>query len=107
MEEAGTYRPFFDAMIDTLADILEKREKALKQFKEEGSVIMVEQTNKAGEAYRQQNPLLRLINDYNRDALTYWRDCGLTPSGLKKINEQSLKVKKETSLEEVLSGIGA
>lgn len=54
----------------------------------------------------EQNPLLRLINDLNRDALTYWRDLGLTPAGLKKINESALKDNKADALTEALRELG-
>lgn len=67
---------------------------------------MVRHTNKAGATNIEQNPALRLINDLNRDALTYWRDLGLTPAGLKKIDENSMKQKKQSSLAEVLMDLG-
>ena len=105
-KEIGTYKPSFDAVIDTLADILENRDSALKEFKDEGSHTIVEHYNKAGNLYKEQNPILRLVNDLNRDALAYWRDLGLTPAGLKKINESALKKKKvESALEYALKSL--
>jgi hypothetical protein len=47
-----------------------------------------------------------MINDLNRDALAYWRDLGLTPAGLKRVNEQALKAAKRSALSEALKGIG-
>jgi hypothetical protein len=44
--------------------------------------------------------------DLNAQALTYWRDLGLTPSGLKKLDDQALKAKKRSSLAEALREIG-
>lgn len=94
---AGTYQPYFDAMIDTLAGILEKRDTAETEYQASGGCPIVEHTNQGGATNTQQNPLLRLVNDLNRDALTYWRDLGLTPAGLKKINDKALtKTKKST-----------
>lgn len=105
--KAGTYRPFFDAPIDTLAGILERRDKALELFEKSGGNIMVVHTNKGGNANIEQNPVLRLINDLNRDALQYWRELGLTPAGLKKLNEAALKQEsKGSALEEALKSIG-
>lgn len=103
---AGTYRPFFNAVIDTLAGILERRDLAEKSFEEMGGEMIVEHTNKSGSTNLEQNPALRLINDLNRDALAYWRDLGLTPSGLKKINEKSLIVKEKKGLADVLGDLG-
>lgn len=105
-KEAGTYRPFFDSVISTLAVILERRDKLERQYKKEGSAAIVEHTNKNGSTNMEQNPLLRLINDLNRDALTYWRDLGLTPAGLKKINESALKDNKADALTEALRELG-
>lgn len=97
-KDAGTWRPYFAAPVDTLAAILEKRDDAETMFSASGSELLVEHTNKAGATNVEQNPLIRLINDLNRDALTYWRDLGLTPAGLKKINEQAMQTKKLSPL---------
>lgn len=103
---AGTYRDYFLPAIETLASILERRDEAQAIFEETGSEIIVTRTNNAGAINREQNPVIRLINDLNRDALTYWRDLGLTPAGLKKIDENSMKQKKQSSLAEVLMDLG-
>lgn len=106
-EEAGTYRPFFDAVIDTLAGILERRDVALEQYELSGGNPVVVHTNKSGAANLEQNPALRAINDMNRDALAYWRDLGLTPAGLKRINEDAVKGKqKQATLGAVLKDLG-
>lgn len=105
-EAAGTYRPFFDTVIDTLAGILERRDEALRQYELSGGHVIVAHTNKGGATNLEQNPALRAINDMNRDALAYWRDLGLTPAGLKKIDEKALKEQKKVGLSELLKGIG-
>lgn len=105
-EDAGTYRPFFEAAIETLADILAKRDELQEQYERSGEDAIVEHTNQKGATNLAQNPALRLINDYNRDALAYWRDLGLTPSGLRKINEKALVKQKRSSLTEALKDIG-
>ena len=103
---AGTYRPYFDDVIDTLADILERRDIAREMFEASGGNIIVNHTNKAGATNIEQNPVLRMVNDLNRDALAYWRDLGLTPAGLKRIDEQSMKQRKKSALVEALKGLG-
>lgn len=105
-EQAGTYRPWFDNVISTLASILERRDDAEDLFVLNGSQVLVEHTNKAGATNTVQNPILRLINDLNRDALAYWRDLGLTPAGLKRIDEKAMKQKKISAMEKALSGLG-
>lgn len=102
-QDAGTYRDYFLPVIETLAGILEKRDDASDLFEKTGGNILVKHTNKAGATNIEQNPALRLINDLNRDALAYWRDLGLTPAGLKRIDENGLKQKKKNALAEVLA----
>lgn len=103
---AGTYHAFFDPVIDTLADILCKRDEAQELYKKSGATPIVKHTNKGGATNLEQNPALRLINDLNRDALSYWRDLGLTPAGLKKIDDKALTKKKKDALSEALRSLG-
>ena len=42
----------------------------------------------------------------NTSALSYWRDLGLTPAGLKKIDESAIKGKKVSALGDILRDIG-
>lgn len=105
-EDAGTYRPFFDNVIETLASILVERDLAQEVFDKSGGNVIVKHTNKGGATNLEQNPALRLINDLNRDALAYWRDLGLTPAGLKKINEKSMEKPKRSALAEALKSVG-
>jgi len=99
---AGTYRPYFDSVISILADILVKRDQVNKQYKREGSEPVVEHTNTSGSVNYVKNPLLTLYNELNTQALAYWRDLGLTPAGLKKIDEKAMKSQKKTGLSDLL-----
>ena len=105
--DANTYRPFFKHVIDTLSEILERRDEAQQKFEDEGRIYTVEHVTKTGAVNVEQNPLIRLINDLNRDALQYWRDLGLTPAGLKQINETAIKgsEKEPSALEKALKNI--
>lgn len=106
-EEAGTYEPFFELTIDQLAGIMENRDAAQKLYKESGGSPVIEHTNKGGNTNLVKNPALVIINECNQQALAYWRDLGLTPSGFKKLgNDTSSKTKKETSFEDLLKDIG-
>lgn len=92
--EAGTYKPFFEMVIDELAGILERRDEAEAKYAENPEPV-IEYTNKARATNLVKNPLLMLIDDMNKSALQYWRDLGLTPAGLRKINDQALKEREE------------
>ena len=64
-EDAGTYRPFFDPMIDTLAGIMETRDMAEKLFIDFGG-------------WSVKNPALVPMKVCNAQALEYWEELGLT-----------------------------
>lgn len=101
-QEAGTYRPFFDITIATLADIMEMRDDAMEQYLASGAKPVVVHTNKAKERNLVKNPALIAVDDLNKTALAYWRDLGLTPAGLKRISEDAMKVQKTSALAEAL-----
>lgn len=103
--EAGTYQPYFDHVIDTLASILEKRDDAESQYIQSGAEPLVEYTNKGGATNMIKNPALVLWDDLNKSALAYWRDLGLTPAGLKKLNDDALK-EKQVGFGDLLKDIG-
>lgn len=103
----GTYRKSFDQMIDALSKILAERDRAYDQYLEEGAQTIVEKVSDRGAVNNVKNPLLVLWADLNRDALAYWRDLGLTPAGLKRINEEAMTKKSSGSaLEEALKNLG-
>lgn len=104
-QSVGTYKPEFDAVIETLAGIMEIRDEAAEQYEKSGGNPVVAYTNKAGHTNLRKNPALQVMNDCNIQALAYWRDLGLTPSGFKKLDGQVVQ-KKEGSFEDILDGIG-
>lgn len=104
--DAGTYQPFFESVIDTLAQVMENRDDAHSQYIASGSHPTIIHTNKAKEQNVVKNPILVMENELNAQALAYWRDLGLTPAGLKKINSDGvLKVQTSSSLEKILEGL--
>ena len=100
--EVGTYRPSFDPAISTLSDLLEQRDKVYQQYVDEGAEPLVVHTQDRGAQNLRKNPLLEVWDDLNKTALTYWRDLGLTPKGLKAIDEASMKPKKQSKLDKVM-----
>lgn len=55
--------------------------------------MIVKINTRSGEPNQAKNPALSLYMDLNTQALSYWRDLGLTPAGLKKINADALNAK--------------
>lgn len=100
-KEAGTYNPVFDLIITELAEILEERDKVYKEYKKNGGHPIIEYTNKRGATNFVKSPFLQQWESLKNTALPYWRDLGLTPAALKKIDEKTsaLKTKEETPLD--------
>ena len=101
-QEAGTYRPYFDGAIDTLAEILEKRDETREAYEAMPEGPVIQYTNKVGASNPVRNPALVLLDELNKSALAYWRDLGLTPAGLKKIDEKSMSKQKAKSLDKMI-----
>lgn len=107
-KKAGTYQPQFTYVIETLAQIMEDRDKVRDQYIKTGANPTIIHTNKAKEQNIVKNPMLVMMNDLNAQALAYWRDLGLTPAGLKKLNAEVVKDKNQgAGLEKLLAGLGA
>lgn len=105
-KNAGTYQPYFDSVIDTLASILERRDDAEAFYQKNGGEPVIEHTNRGGETNLAKNPALCLVNELNRDALQYWRDLGLTPRGLSTISSEireEVKKKERPKIEDIRS----
>ena len=103
-KKAGTYQPQFEYVIETLAQIMEDRDKVHEQYVTSGAKPTIIHTNKAKESNAVKNPMLVIEMELNAQALAYWRDLGLTPAGLKKLNDDAMKPKKQSSLADLLNG---
>lgn len=103
--EVGMYKPAFDSVIETLANILEQRDNAYDDFLVSGGEMCIIKISDRGATNIGKNPRLQLWIDLNSQALAYWRDLGLTPAGLKRINEQLVKPKKVSALTEALKAL--
>lgn len=104
-KDAGTYEPYFENVIDTLAGILENRDRAQSQYEAMKCQPIIQHTNKGGNTNLVKNPALVLINDMNQQALAYWKELGLTSKSFQAMQKNGFK-KKETTFEDVLEGIG-
>lgn len=108
-KKAGTFRPEFKYVIETLAQIMEDRDKVHEQYVEDGMRPTIVHTNKAKEANIVKNPMLVMEMDLNAQALAYWKELGLTPAGLKRLNAEVVKENQRQggNLEKILEGLAA
>lgn len=97
--EAGTYQKTFDQVIDALAIILERRDQIILKCDVGDEPFVIQSNNGSG---TMKNPMYVLLNDTEKMALAYWRELGLTPAGLRKINENMIKGKDQKGPENSL-----
>lgn len=106
MKSVGTYKPEFDKVITNLANIYVDIDVARKQFDASGGKLVVQHTNKNGSTNLVKNPFYLIIEGLQTNVLQYSRELGLTPMGLKKINEKEMSGKKKVSkLDSVLESL--
>lgn len=100
----GTYKEEFDSIIQTLAEILEERDRVKAEYVKAGSMPYVVYISDRGSENIRENPILKQWLDLNDRCLVYWREIGLTPAGLKKITEE-MGGTESNPLESILSGL--
>lgn len=105
MDALGLKNEAYDPIVDTLADILLQRDKAFAQFKKLGGKLVVEHTNKAGATNTAKNPQYVAWKELNDQALSYWRDLGLTPSAYKKMTGDGPKREARGGLAAALASL--
>lgn len=106
MKAVGTHHESHEYVINLLARCLMDYHSLTKAWEEDGEEITIEQTNVRGKVNKVKNPMYLSIEKLRDDILAYSRELGLTPAGLKRINEQGVKKQKKSKLEDVLSGLG-
>ena len=105
-KDAHTYKPYFEDTIDSLSQILETRDSVHQQYIDEGAEpTIIKYTDRSNQPNIYKNPMLIMENDLHSLALTYLRDLGLTPQGLKKLNVDIVKDENSVSFEDLLNDI--
>lgn len=105
-KKAGTYQPFFDTVIDTLAGIMELRDNAQEKFEASGGNTIVKHTNKGGSTNIVKNPAMVVIMDCNAQALAYWKELGLTSRSFKMMTGSLNPQDESQSFEDALAELG-
>lgn len=103
MKNVGTYKADFSIIIEAYSKLLADYETSIEKFESSGGSIIIKHTNKAKETNLVKNPFYLAIETMRLQILKYSNELGLSPAGLKKINEKSLGDKKESALAKALS----
>lgn len=112
MQGIGTYKEEFRPTIERLALLYCQRDKLEEQYIASGGNPVIMHTNKAGATNPAQNPFLTARDKVYTQLLSHERELGLTPVGLRKLNEAAMKPAAKPSafasaLSEALSGAGS
>lgn len=104
MKEIGTYNQSFDLSIAILDKLLDDYNNARKEWEEDGCRMVISYTNKNNQTNTVKNPLYQSMEKLRMDILSYLKELGLTPSGLKKLRQSSFAEDdgKVSKVEEVL-----
>ena len=103
MQALGTYKPEFDMTISIYCSLIEQYQSLEANFKK--NEFNVEE--KTGANGLKRSPIIGTLETLRKDILSYSNALGLTPSGLKKLNDEMNKNKKEVSkLEMALNSFG-
>lgn len=98
MQAVGTYREEFSPIIERTAELYVQLERFLDDFKNKsnGSAV-IKHTNKSGATNLVKNPLLAACESVYGQLILHERELGLTPTGLKKLNEAALAQNKTSN----------
>lgn len=97
----GTYRKEFNPLISRLAEVMERMDDAQSRFLESGGdPVTVFANGNTG-----TNSYLKVYMELNSQAIKMFNELGLSPAGLKKLDDSAMKQKTKTSIGEVLASI--
>jgi phage terminase small subunit len=104
MRALNIYKPEFNVTISIYAGLVEQYQALEKEFKK-SKFTVVEKTGYSDNT--KKSPMVGTLESLRKDILAYSNALGLTPSGLKKINDEMNKEKKNVSkLEMALNAFG-
>lgn len=107
MKTLGTYRKEFSPAITRYCELRVQFNVMMGQWYSCGCIISEEYTNKAGATNIRKTALYLAIESLRKELREMESDLGLTPAGIKKINDEMKKGNKKTSkLAEAIAALG-
>nr|WP_309099078.1 P27 family phage terminase small subunit [Fredinandcohnia onubensis] len=97
MKNVGTYRPQFERTVRTYAEMSYDYKILIRQFEESNDQFIEEYTNKSGATNAMTTAIYSEIKMIRKEMVNYENILGLTPAGLKRINNEMDKGKKKAS----------
>ena len=91
----GYMNEAFVPMIDTLAQILERRDLVFKEFIDQGAKVTVDKISDRRAVNKAKNPLYTIWYELNKQALAYWYELGCTPRSVVEIEKKNNELMNE------------
>lgn len=105
MKTLGTYKVEFSPAITRYSEMRVQFKILMEQWYADGCKITEKYTNKAGATNNRKTALYQAIEVLRKEITDLENLFGLTPAGLKKIDQKGLAQKKESPLAKALSKI--
>lgn len=107
MKALGTWREQFTPAVEMYAKMKRLLERLEDEFDEGDCQVVEEYTNKAGATNMRKTALYSAIAELRRDVSSQEDRLGLSPAGMKRINEAEMKKRKAASkLDSALERLG-
>lgn len=106
MKALNVYRKQFELSITVYAEMLVQLDVLTEKWVSEGCPIVETYVNKSGAETTRKSSLYAAIESVRRDIRSREDALGMTPYGVKKINDEMKKKEKHEGLEGMLQGIG-
>lgn len=107
MKLSNTYKDSYVPVANTLADILERRDLTMDEWRKGKCKLLVQKKSDRGAVNKVKNPLIQILQECEKDALTYWSQLGLTPNSLKKAFSEDIEATKKSTLADALKNLSA
>ena len=101
MKALGIYKHEFEPIIKAYGQLREQYDELTRRLEQSGYEFEVSTNTGATKA-----PIVATLESLRRDILAYAVQLGLTPSGLKKINDASMKPERRSILADALKELG-
>lgn len=92
MKAAGVYNEIFEDSIKALAKAERQLSRSEKEWRKSGGQMVAQLTNKTGAAYTAKDPHWAVVESQRKDVQAMREKLGLTPSGLKKVQQKAASV---------------
>ena len=102
MKSVGTYKDEFVPLISRYAELRVQYIIVMDRWYSSGCAITEDYTNKAGATNVRKTALYQAVENIRKELTEHENILGLTPSGLKKINDKNFQTSKKSTLEEAL-----